>query len=178
MERRVRLARRSAAGTAASALGLIAALPALALAPAPLGPQFQINSYTTNDQGDVHVAAAADGIFVVVWTSRGSFGTDSSYTSIQGQRYASDGATLGAQFQINSYTTLAQHSPSVAAAPNGDFVVAWESFRSSGTDTSFASIQGQRYASNGAVLGGQFQVNSYTTDYQRDPALAVSPNGD
>ena len=51
----------------------------------------------------------------------------------------------------------------MAAAPDGDFVVVWESNGSSGTDTSSWSIQGQRYASNGSTLGAQFQVNTYTT---------------
>ena len=54
------------------------------------------------------VAADADGDFVVVWTSDGSFGTDTSYCSIQGQRYASDGSAQGAQFQVNTYTTSDQ----------------------------------------------------------------------
>lgn len=57
-------------------------------------------------------------------------------------------------------------------------MVVWCSGGSSGGDTSSSSIQGQRYAAGGAALGGQFQVNSYTTSYQRYPAVALSANGD
>ena len=54
----------------------------------------------------------------------------------------------------------------------------WQSDGSSGGDTSSSSIQGQRYAAGGAALGGQFQVNTYTTNDQRFPAVALSADGD
>jgi hypothetical protein len=142
------------------------------------GAQFQVNSYTTNSQDSPSVAVDADGDFVVVWTSWGSYGTDSSILSIQGQRYASNGATLGAEFQVNTYTTNNQDSPSVAVDAEGDFVVAWSSAGSPGTDTSLSSIQGQRYASNGSTLGAEFQVNTYTTSYQANASVAVDADGD
>jgi hypothetical protein len=139
-----------------------------------LGAQFQVNTYTTDTQWHPGVAAAADGSFVMVWESYGSVGGDSSSSSIQGQRYASDGSAVGAQFQVNSYTTSGQKFPSVGSALDGDFVVAWQSFGSSGTDTSNESIQAQRYASNGTARGAQFQVNSYTTGDQGNPSVAMT----
>ena len=66
------------------------------------GAQFQVNSYTSRDQVYPSVAADADGDFVVVWESLGSSGTDTTVFSIQGQRYASDGSTQGAEFQVNT----------------------------------------------------------------------------
>jgi hypothetical protein len=141
------------------------------------GAQFQVNTYTTSFQKFPSVVADADGDFVVVWTSYGSSGIDTSSASIQGQRYASNGSTQGAQFQVNTYTTSAQFAPSVAAADDGDFVVVWGSMGSSGTDTSFYSIQGQRYASNGSAQGAQFQVNTYTTGYQSAPSVAADADG-
>jgi hypothetical protein len=141
------------------------------------GGQFQVNTYTTSGQYLPSVAVAADGDFVVVWYSAGSFGTDTSSFSVQGQRYASDGATQGPQFQVNTYTTSAQGVPSVSAEADGGFVVVWTSNGSSGTDTSEVSIQGQRYASNGSAEGAQFQVNSYTTSYQLYPSVATGADG-
>src|SRR5262245_32987178 len=106
-------ARRLAVGTSvAAAAALLGALPAAGPARAqgvvPLGGEFQVNTYTTNSQFSSHVAADADGDFVVVWLSDGSPGDDSSSDSIQGQRYASDGTPRGGQFQVNSYTTNRQ----------------------------------------------------------------------
>jgi len=120
----------------------------------------------------------ADGDFVVVWSSFGSGGTDTSYASIQGQRFNAAGTPQGSQFQVNTYTTDSQFDPSVAMDADGDFVVAWESGGSGGTDTSGFSIQGQSYNAAGTPQGGQFQVNTYTTDGQRQPSVAMDDDGD
>jgi hypothetical protein len=141
------------------------------------GAQFQVNTYTTGNQLNASVAAAAGGDFVVIWESYGSVGTDTSYRSVQGQRYASDGSPQGAEFQVNTYTTQSQIHASVAASPTGDFVVVWDSNGSAGTDTAYRSIQGQRYASDGSPQGAEFQVNTYTTSYQRFPFVAADAGG-
>ncbi len=144
----------------------------------PLGGEFQVNSYTTSFQGSPAVAADADGDFVVVWEGYGSVGTDDSEESIQGQRYSSDGTPLGHQFQVNSYTTLDQWWAAVGMESDGAFVVAWASRRSTGTDSSGYSVPAQRFASDGARLGSQFQVNSYTTHHQWYPSIAIDEEGD
>ena len=146
--------------------------------PLPVGSQFQVNTYTTNGQFSPAVSLDADGDFVVVWASSPLVFGDTSGLSIQGQRYAAGGAALGGQFQVNSYTTNSQFSAAVSLSAGGDFVVVWVSYESSGGDTSGPSIQGQRYAAGGAALGGQFQVNSYTTSDQRGPAISLDADGD
>ncbi len=151
----------------------------------PVGPEFQINTYTTGPQAGPSVAMNADGSFVVVWRSFGSYGTDYGYSpsggssfSIQGRRYDGAGNPLASEFQVNTYTTDAQGGASVAVEDNGDFVVVWQSYGSSGSDTSDSSIQGQRYDSAGSPQGGEFQVNTYTPDEQDSPAVAVDADGD
>jgi hypothetical protein len=52
---------------------------------------------------------------------------------------------VGSEFQVNTYTTQRQKHPAVAANAGGDFVVVWGSNGSSGSDTSFYSVQSQRY---------------------------------
>jgi hypothetical protein len=143
----------------------------------PVGDQFQVNTYTTSGQGSPAVAMDPDGDFVVVWQSDGSAGDDSSEQSIQGQRFAANGAPVDGEFQVNTYTTNRQNLASVAMDPDGGFVVVWSSAGSGGTDSSETSVQGQLYAANGAPVGGEFQVNSYTTSYQFDPAVATDADG-
>jgi hypothetical protein len=143
----------------------------------PQGAQFQVNTHATGNQRASSVASAQDGSFVAVWTSSQASGTDTSGYSIQGQRFASGGAPQGGQFQVNTYTTGAQLAPSVAPSPGGGFLVVWSSQGSPGTDANGSSIQGQRYASDGSSLGAQFQVNSYATGSQTDPAAAVAADG-
>jgi len=143
-----------------------------------IGGEFQINTYTTSFQSSPSVSVDADGDFVVVWESSGSAGSDSLNRSIQGQRYEADGSAVGAQFQVNSYTTGNQQLPSVSVDADGDFVVVWEGAGSAGSDTSSGSVHGRRYDSGGNALGAEFQVNTYTTSQQVGPAVSVDADGD
>jgi hypothetical protein len=76
---------------------------------------------------------------------------------------------------VNTYTTSDQRYPAVGPDDAGGFAVAWESIGSSGTDTDDPSVQGQRYDPAGMPVGGEFQVNTYTTGGQGRPSVA--PDG-
>jgi hypothetical protein len=138
----------------------------------PQGGQFQVNTYTTSTQSMARVAGDASGHFVVVWSSEGSPGSDSSNFSVQARRYDANGTPLGDQFQVNTYTTLSQCTGDVAMGDAGNFVIVWQSRGSDGSDQSGYSVQARRFAADGAPQGPQFQVNAYTTGGQRYPAVA------
>ncbi len=141
----------------------------------PAGSEFQVNSYTTSDQGNAAVAMDSDGDFVVVWDSSYQ---DGSVRSIFAQRYNADGVTQGSEFQINSHTTNQQRLPDVAMDSDGDFVVVWESYDDGVQDGNFAGIYAQRYNADGVAQGDEFRVNSYTTDIQCAPSVAIDSDGD
>ena len=135
----------------------------------PLGGEFRVNTYTTAAQSRPAIAVRGNpGDFVVVWTSAGQDGSDDG---VFAQRYSASGAPLGPEFQVNTYTTGPQRSASVAVDSNGGFLVVWEGHASA--EDGFG-IFGQRYASTGAPLGGEFRVNSYTTGHQRYPSVGES----
>jgi hypothetical protein len=134
---------------------------------APAGPEFRVNTYTTNGQETPSIAADSAGNFVVAWVSTGGYG--GSPPDIFGQRFASDGAPLGPEFRVNSYTTSTQTFPDVAAQGGGGFVVVW-----GGQDL---EIFGQRFAGSGAPLGPEFRVNTFTTDLQYFPSVAADAAG-
>jgi hypothetical protein len=138
---------------------------------APLGSEFRVNSYTSNDQADAAVAKDGSGNFVVVWTSEGQDGD--SY-GVFGQRYAASGAPLGPEFRVNTYTTSGQSYPAVAADASGNFVVVWNSFLQDGSSW---GVFGQRYAGSGAPLGPEFRVDTFTTNAQWRPAVASDASG-
>ncbi|MEM1179556.1 MAG: hypothetical protein AAGM22_14505 [Acidobacteriota bacterium] len=144
----------------------------------PVASQFQVNTYTSGPQQSPAVAVDADRDFVVTWTSQNAGGSDSSSYSIQGQRYASDGSAIAAEFQVNTYTSGEQTSSSVGMDSDGDFVVAWRSATSTGADTSADSVQARRFASDGSAVAGQFEVNGFTTGVQTSPSVAVDADGD
>jgi hypothetical protein len=137
----------------------------------PQGSEFQVNSYTTSVQRDPAVTSDASGNFVVVWNS---YGQDGSSYGVFGQRFSSSGIPQGSEFQVNSYTTGFQTTPSVASDAGGNFVVVWDSL---GQDGSSYGVFGQRFNASGIPVGSEFQVNSYTTSIQRVPAVASDANG-
>jgi hypothetical protein len=138
---------------------------------AALGGEFHANTYTTTHQFDPAVAADSAGNFVVVWTGQQDYG---SSNGIFGQRFDSTGATLGSEFQVNTYITGSQESSAVAADSAGNFVVVWQTLFQDGSGR---GIFGKRYNSAGNPLGGEFQVNTYTTGDQVYPAVAVDGAG-
>ena len=143
----------------------------------PVGDDFMVNDFTTGNQGDPDIAMGADGSFLVVWSSTAEEpATDGS--SIQAQRFDASATPMGGQFLVNGYTTGNQNRPAVARAPSGDFVVAWSSIGSPADDNVASSVQAQRLAGDGAFIGSQFQVNTYTTGNQQQPALAIDGSGD
>jgi hypothetical protein len=143
-----------------------------------VGSQFQVNTHTTWEQFRPAVSLDADGDFVVVWHSGTSPGNDSSMTSIQGQRYDTSGAAVGAQFQVNTHTAGYQSGPSVSLDADCDFVVAWWSKTSAGSDTWLSSVQGQHFDATGAAVGSQFQVNTSTAYDQFRPSVSLDADGD
>src|SRR5262245_13584610 len=82
-----------------------AGLASPSLAQQKLGPEFQVNTYTSGFQFEPAVATNAIGDFVVVWDDRG--GHDGS-AGVFGQRYDGSGNRLGGEFQVNTYTTNTQ----------------------------------------------------------------------
>lgn len=144
---------------------------------APLAPQFQVNTYTTDSQSRPDVAVLSPQGFVVIWESRGSADGDSSATSVHARRYDAAGAPLGDQFQVNTHTTGIQGYAVVAAAPQGGFAAAWRSGSSAGTDTSSHSVQARRFDSEGDPAGSDLQVNAYTSGIQWRPSISAGPLG-
>jgi hypothetical protein len=135
-----------------------------------VGPEFQVNSTTTNYQGHPAVTAGSSGGFLVVWDSEEQ---DGSGRGTFGQRYQSSGTPSGSEFQVNSFTTLAQGVPGVAATGPGNFVVAWTSYQQDGNG---AGVFGKRIVAG--VPQTEFPVNTTILDDQKGVGVAGDPTGD
>jgi len=138
----------------------------------PAAGELVVNTFTSGEQTHAAVAAAGSGDFVVVWQSAAQ---DSSGYTVAGQRFSSAGPPLGPEFRVNAYTSNDQEEPAVAVGANGDFVVAFTSY---GADGAQRGIAARRFASSGAPYGGDFVVNSFTTSFQYEPAVAIGPGGE
>ena len=134
------------------------------------GVEVRVNTVTLNDQFFPSVAALVNGGYVVSWES----GQDGSGYGVFAQRYDAGGAAVGGEFRVNTITLNDQLFPSVAALANGGYVVCWQS---SGQDGSGFGIYAQRYAANGATVGGEVRVNSTTFSAQVLPVISALSDG-
>lgn len=137
-----------------------------------VGTEFQINTFTTGNQGYPSACCADNGAFVVSWASEDQ---DGDRDGIFAQRYASTGAPAGTEFPVNTYTTQNQRAPAICCADSGDFVVTWQSADQDGSNV---GVFAQRFASSGGLLGSELQVNTFTTESQEDAGICCSAAGD
>ena len=142
-----------------------------------LGPGFRVNSFTTGRQTAPDVAMADDGSFVVIWQSEGSPGSDEGVSAILGRRFTPNGSPVGTDFQVNAFGVGPQISPAVDMRSDGSFVAVWSSLGSPGSDNSGFSVLGRRFSAAGSPIGGDFQANGFTAGSQREPDVALAPDG-
>jgi hypothetical protein len=148
----------------------------------PAGAEFVVNTFTPESQVDPALAVAPTGDFVITWAGGSSYSNPSSSAAgVFVQGFTAAGARRGGEQRANTTTAGFQGTPAVATGAAGDFVVVWTSSRSyythEGGDGSGSGILGQRYDSTGAPVGGEFQVNSYTTGFQSRPRIAGDGSG-
>lgn len=159
-----------ALSTSLSCLALLVAAPISAEEVIKTGGELQVNSYTTSFQGYPRVATAPNGDFLVVWEGVGA----GDGVGIFGQLVAADGSPVGSELLVNATVTSFQTVASVAADGQGDFVVTWDSYAQDGDgDGVFA----RRVDSTGSPVGGEFQVNTYTTGHQYYSSVAAADDG-
>ena len=128
------------------------------------GPEFQVNSYTTLDQEKPSVGLDSSGSFVVVWMSEGA--DDSLSSTILGQRYHADGATVGLEFRINPSTLSNAFFPAVSVASDGSFVVAW-----TGPGIYGSIVSARRYSPEGIPEAVQLPAGTAGNVIQPDVAM-------
>jgi large repetitive protein len=89
----------------------------------PRGPSFQINTSLTSIQERPAIAATENG-YVVAWHGAEVGGAP---FGVFARRLDSTGVPVGGELTLNIHRPNVQQFPSIAAAPDGGFVAAWES---------------------------------------------------
>lgn len=112
-----------------------------------LSDEIAVNTTTAGNQRYPVIASDSMGETVVVWTSDGQ---DGSSGGIYAQRLASDGTPIGSELPVNATTAGNQQLPSVAVAPGGNFLVAWQGFDL--TDGEW-KVYVQAYEASGTAVG-------------------------
>lgn len=134
----------------------------------PLGAVFPIST-SSGLQSLPDVAMDSAGDFVVVWNGNGP----GDSVGIFGRRFDRTGAPQGAEFGINTYTTMGQTDPAVAMAPDGSFLVTWTG--NGATDD--RGVFGRWYTSAGSPKGVEFPINTHTAGFQENQRLAADGAG-
>jgi hypothetical protein len=137
----------------------------------PILGEFQVNATGTGRQARARIAPIGGGAMLVVWSSDS---VDGSGQGIVGRGVHPLAGAVTSELQVNTYTSLDQYSPSIAADANGNFVVVWQS---QAQDGSGWGVFGRRFTSAGAPAGLEFQVNSTTMNDQTHPDVAVDASG-
>ena len=137
--------------------------------PEPLG-EFRVPDFTTNYQSSSGVAMDADGDFVVSWTDYTSGDGD-----IYARRFHANGSHNGSAFRVNTYTDGHQLMSSVALDDDGNFVVCWVDFSQDGSGY---GVYARRYGPSGPLDASEFLVNTYTTNDQTSPDVALNNAGE
>jgi hypothetical protein len=143
----------------------------LTAAGATTGAEFRVNAATVDDQQAPSVAAASNGIFLVSWQN---FGAQTGDDEIFARAFDATASPVAAAKRVNANTDGDQSAPSVAAAPDGTFVVAWQTYDASGFDS---AISARRVDGTAQPLGSEITVNTTTDDEQVAPEIAADDAG-
>ena len=120
------------------------------------------------------VAMAANGNYVVVWSSNNE---DGSGWAVFGQRFDASGAAVGSKFQVNTTFSDNQRWATVAMDAAGNFVVIWTS---DNQDGNIQSVYARGFHADGTEAFAEFKVNTYdasNSDEQRNPSIAMAADG-
>jgi hypothetical protein len=158
------------------------------------GSDVLVNASTNNFQVTPAVATLANGNVIVVWGSFDEAGSG-SMQDVYGQILTTNGTKVGGEFLINQYISYNQRTPTVAALPNGGFVVAWVSEQerilaptldnnintnaylgSTSAVKPSVDIYARIYNSNGVSTNNEFLVDTGSNPCA-DPAVAVASDG-
>jgi hypothetical protein len=132
------------------------------------GPEFRVNTLTAGCQQLPAVAADFNGNFVVVWQSDQDPGGG---TGVYARRYNRAGTALdAAEFRVHATASGNQARPAVAVAPDGRFLVVWQSDQPGGSQG--WDILAQAYNAGGTTAGVETLVNSLTAGAQSSPRAA------
>ena len=152
-----------------------------------VGTNFLINQFIPYNQRTPAVAALKNGGFVVVWVSEQeqsaapNWGTNSTYVTagaaplpsvdIYARLYASNGVARGSEFLVDTNALNPCANPSVAAAADGSFMVAWGAFDMVNVTNGW-DIYARTFSSAG-VGGATPRVNTYLPGNQYAPHLSA-----
>lgn len=122
------------------------------------------------------IAVSPGGNFVATWTSWiPDSDPDINRATTMMRRYDSNGGPLDAAQRVNVDTTHHHRDSAVQMASDGSFTVAWERTTYPGDEN--GDVIRRSFGADGIPTSVDVIVNTYTTGFQDDPAIAVNADG-
>ncbi|NET56021.1 MAG: filamentous hemagglutinin N-terminal domain-containing protein [Symploca sp. SIO2E6] len=137
----------------------------------PVAGEFQVNEETKGAQTVPAIAALAGGKLVVTWESDGQ---DGDGFGVYARIYDPSTNTWSNEFQVNTTKDGDQDTAAVAALPNGNFVVTWESKTQKDEPN---DVYGRIFDANGNPQTNEFLINETTKNEQKNSAITALANG-
>ncbi|MFO1495898.1 MAG: Calx-beta domain-containing protein [Lysobacterales bacterium] len=134
------------------------------------GPEFSVNTFTTNSQSVPSIARLSNGNFVVVWRSLGQDSDATSSGGIYGRIYNQQGVAQTSEFRISPLDNVSQNSPVVAPLSGGRFLVAY-------TDVSNGGDVYYRVVNADTTLGAVLSPHGASANSESAPRVAALSNG-
>ncbi|HEX7182371.1 MAG TPA: hypothetical protein VF756_11045, partial [Thermoanaerobaculia bacterium] len=138
----------------------------------PKGSELRINPRIVGQQWLPSVATAADGSFVVIWQVGGGTLDFTEPVLILARLFDATGRPRSGEIRVGRRTAASFSRSAVAMAPDGRFVVVWES----GPEGSSVAL-GRRFAADGRPLGPRFRLDGSAARSQYSPDVAMARDG-
>ena len=133
------------------------------------GGESRVSTLTPLVQDSISITGLADGGWLVsLHSDDPTYGND-----ILIQRYSAAGERVGDEIAV-APSLHAQGYSDVAGLADGGWVVTWQSY---GEDGDTGGIYARRFNEAGDAIGGQWRVNTHTTDGQDSPAVTALGDG-
>ena len=129
---------------------------------------FVVHLASNKYQGDPSVTALPNNEFLVAFTDS----ADADGFSVSVARFDAAGDPVWPKpLPVNSFPTSDQWMPSVAASPDGEFTIVWQSQGQDWPAPPGAGVFGQRFEVDGPKDGSEFRCNTFPMGDQGNPVL-------
>ena len=155
--------------TDGNGLGISARRLDSTLSPSVLAP-FRVNQLTVGNQQNPQVAVLPNGAAAFVWQ-----GGSTRHDQIWFRALNANGTFANAsEIRVNVHTNSPQTKPVIAALPNDNYAVAWESMHQDGD---YKGIFMRIVGAAGQMVTEPVNVNQFAANNQRTPAIAPLAGG-
>jgi len=136
-----------------------------------LSGEFEINSWSEDNQWYADIAVFPDTSFVVAWCSWEQDGSDGG---IYARHFSAGGEEAGAEVRVSETRLNYQWLPKLACLSPQEYVVVWSSWEQDGSRD---GVYAQKMHVNGHLRSFETRLNDYTDSFQWEPDIYRTPDG-